>query len=836
LFGEGRYSGDKKGDHLRPYVPFVSAGVAFLCATAVCATAVGQENLVIRQIRVEGCVHSTPQQVREAIGVQEDSRLDAADTRDQIGDDIRNVYSLDFVGDVTVVAEQISDGVKLVFMIDENPLITDIRFEGLKRFDTDDLQRELGFKKPKWIWGREVQRMYYSPQTAAKMRRQLLDFYAEKAFPNTVISYEWEQTGDKEGILTFTVKEGRKLKVHQVRFEGATALEHRFLQKQIRTRKGWWFFKRSFEDEEFELDLLRIEHVYKEHGYLNVKATRGTFDVTPDGKGLVVVINVEEGAQFRVAKVEPQGNAIFTQQEVLDVVQTATGEVCNWTTFNDDLRRLSDLYRGQGFLRSFVDYRMVQREQEGLVDLTFLIHEGSRIYLGDIVIRSVATIGAKGDIEPVELKTKDYVILREIRLESGEVLDWDEVRAAERRLINLRFFQQDEEAPMGDRRLLYGFSNRRTKDANIDDLVLTVEEAPTGTITFGVGYNTTFGPSVFTEITEMNLFGRGQRGRLFAQLGEKRNQGKISWTEPRFLGSDYLVGVEAYYLDRDPYGGVDFNERRVGGSVRVGKQLSDTVSAWARYKLERVEISEIEDPDEFIVKRPELFEEQTLTTSSITFGVRRDTRDYFLNPTSGTDMSFSTEFAGLGGNNDFAKIMAEASWYYQLAPKLVLALNGQLGAAFTYDDDDLPLQERFFLGGANSVRGFDEGGIGPREEFIRGFLDEAGVPIVDPETGLLDLDRDMVNIGGEAFSEGHLELRYRLVQNLDLVTFLDAGTAVEEARHIFNDMRLSTGFGIRFTVPVFGAGAAIRLDYGIPLIEEEYDETETIHFSFGHQF
>lgn len=816
---------------MRANLPFVSITLALLCATSA-----AQESLIIRQIRVEGCVNSSPQQVREVIGVEVGSRVDAGDTREQIRDDIRNVHALDFVRDVTVVGEPIVDGIRLVFIIDENPLITEIRFRGLRRFSADALRREIGFVKPKWIWARTTEAMYYSPWNVEKMRQDLLALYAEKGFPNTEITHQWEDTGDKVGVLTFLVNEGRKLKVREVRFEGVTALEPRFLQKKIKTKKGWWIFQRSFESEEFELDLLRIEHVYKEHGYLNVKATRGKFDMTPDGKGLLVAINVEEGTQFRVSNLEIRGNTIFSRQEVQDVVQTATGEVCNWTTFNEDLRRISDLYRGQGFLRSFVDYQMVQYDQEGLVDLTFQIDERERVYLGDILLRGVATIGEEGDIEPVHLKTKDYVILREIRLKSGEVLDWDEVRAAERRLLNLRFFQQDETLGLAERRLLYGFSTRRTEDPTIDDLVLTLEEAQTGSITFGVGYNTTYGPSVFSTITEMNLFGRGQRGRLFAELGERRNQGSISWTEPHLLGSDYLLGVEAFYLERDAFGGRDFDEKRVGTALRIGKQLSDTVSAWARYKLEKVEISEIDDPDEVIIKRPELYEEQTLTTSSITFGIRRDTRDYFFSPTSGSELMFSAEFAGLGGNNDFVKLLSEASWYYRLTPKLVLALNGQLGAGFPYDDEDLPLQERFFLGGANSVRGFDEAGIGPREEIVRGYLDEEGMLIVDPVTGELLLSRDMVNIGGEAFSEGHLELRYRLVQNVDLVTFLDAGTAVRDPEDIFSDMRLGTGFGIRVTIPVLGAGATIRLDYGKSLIEEPDDETESIHFSFGHQF
>jgi outer membrane protein insertion porin family len=785
---------------------------------------------------VEGCVHGSPEEVLEAVGVETGRDITDADTVEQIRDDIRAIHRLDFVGDVTAKGEAVSDGIRLIYIIDENPLITDIRFTGNRKFKTDVLQRKLDFKKPVWIFGRKTEAMYYSPQTAQKLRQQILDLYAEKGFPNTDITYEWEDTGDKEGILTFQMREGKKLKVRKVRFNGVTAFKPKFLQKRIRTRKGWWFFTRSFDDDEFEIDLLRIEQAYKEHGYLNARATRGRFQVSEDGKGLIVVIDVEEGVQFRVGSIEIVGNSVFTTGEIYDTVQTSTGEICNWVVFNEDLRRIVDLYRGQGFLRSYVDYRMVRREEDAEVDIQFMIVEGQRIYLGDVLIRGVATIGEKGDIEPVPLKTRDYVILREIKLESGEVLDWDRVREAERNLINLRYFQLDPDLEPVERRLLYGFSHQRTDDPTIEDLVLTAEEAQTGSISFGLGYNTTYGPSVFTQVSEMNLFGRGQRARLFAEVGERRNQGSLSWTEPHFLDSEYLLGVDLFYLEREAFGGRDFDERRMGVGVRVGRDLTEDIDGWVRYKIEKVEISEIDDPREVIIKRPALYEDSTLTTSSVTFGIRRDTRDYFFFPTSGSDLQLSAEFAGLGGDTEFIKLLSDASWYQRLTTKLILALNLQLGAAFSFDPDDLPLQERFFLGGANSVRGFDEGGIGPREDFIRGFLDEEGMLLVDPTTGEIILDRDRVNIGGESFSEGHLELRYRLVQNLDLVGFLDAGTAGREVNDIFSDFRVSTGAGIRITVPVLGAGATIRLDYGIPLIEKDEDDTENFHFSFGQQF
>jgi outer membrane protein insertion porin family len=266
----------------------------------------------------------------------------------------------------------------------------------------------------------------------------------------------------------------------------------------------------------------------------------------------------------------------------------------------------------------------------------------------------------------------------------------------------------------------------------------------------------------------------------------------------------------------------------------LGKKLSDVLRASLYYRFEYVDVSEIDDENVIVLERPSFYEDRKLSTSSLTFTLNRDTRDYVDFPTRGTEADLSLEGAGIGGDTNFFRLTTEGSWYHKLAEKLVLALNGQMGAAFPFGNTDvLPLHERFFVGGANSVRGFDESGIGPHEPYVRAFPDPQGMLEVD-DHGNVILEKDHVNVGGEAFSEAHLELRYRVMKQFDLVTFFDAGTAGMEVGDVFSDYRLSTGAGLRVKLPF--TGGSIRLDYGIPIVEQEYDEGQSFHFSFGQQF
>jgi outer membrane protein insertion porin family len=804
-------------------------------------SAAAEEQNLIREIRVEGCNYGSPEEVRAAALIATGADVTKDDTVMQIREDVRAIYKLPFVRDVTVIGEQVAGGVRLTFIIDENPRIDKIELVGNEKINDDDLLQEIGFIESSWIFGRKrAGAFFYTPYKADEIKKKILDKYTGKGFPTgageheTQLTWTWQPTTDNTGVLTFHITEGKVLKIHGVRFIGAAEFSSKELKKKIKSKKSWFpFFKKKFKSEDFEEDLRRVEMMYKERGYLNVKAKQGKFETTENGKGLIVVMDISEGTQFRIGKIDSAGNEAFSDAETLEVVKSVPGEICNWVTLSDDVYNITDLYKGQGYLHVVISPDLIQHEQEARVDVRLVVREGPRIYLGNVYIRAVEA-DDKGNVTPVALKTKPYVFLREIRLESGEVLDWDEIRESERRLVNLGYFEEDPEWGKDKRRLLYGFHTEGTETENVEDLVLTVKEIQTGMLSFGVGYNTVYGSSIFTSVTENNLFGRGQTGRISTELGERRNAVNLSWTEPYLLGSDYLLGANVFYRAYEAYGGRRFDEDRYGFGLRLGKKLSDEVRASLYYRFEYVDISEIDDDKEIVLERPSFYEDRNLTTSSLTFSLNRDTRDYVDFPTRGTEGDISLEGAGIGGDTNFFRLTTEGSWYHQLAEKLVLALNGQMGAAFPFGKTDvLPLHERFFVGGANSVRGFNESGIGPHELYLRAFPDPQGMLEVDDE-GHVILDRDYVNVGGESFSEAHIELRYRVLKQFDVATFFDAGTAGMDAGDIFSDYRLSTGAGFRVKLPF--TGGSVRLDYGIPIVELEHDEGQNFHFSFGQQF
>ncbi len=456
-----------------------------------------QEQNIIREIRVEGCNYGSPEEVRAAAKIATGADVTKDDTIMQIRDDVRAIYRLPFVRDVTVIGEQIAGGVRLTFIIDENPRIDKIELVGNEKINDDDLLREIGFIESSWIFRRKrTETFFYTPYKTEEIKKKILDKYTSKGFPTgageheTHVTWTWQPTTDNTGVLTFHITEGKVLKIADVRFIGATEFSNKELKKKIKSKKSWFpFFKKKFKSEDFEEDLRRIDMMYKERGYLNVKAKQGKFETTENGKGLIVVIDITEGTQFRIAKIEPAGNEAFSNVEVLEVVKSVPGEICNWMTLSDDVYGVSDLYKGQGYLHVVISPDLIQHEQEATVDMRMVIREGPRIYLGNVYIRAVET-AENGTVTPVALKTKPYVFLREIRLESGQVLDWDGVHNAERRLLNLGYFEEDPDWGKERRRLLYGFHTEGTETENVEDLVLTVDEMETGMLSFGGWFNT----------------------------------------------------------------------------------------------------------------------------------------------------------------------------------------------------------------------------------------------------------------------------------------------------------------------------------------------------------
>ncbi|MBE7559292.1 outer membrane protein assembly factor BamA [bacterium] len=802
------------------HLPVLAALVCFFTAEAA-------PEKIITRIEIDGVVHTRPEEVRAVITVQPGDDLDRLDTLRKIERDQHRILAQPAYKNAAVLQKETEAGWVLIYVVEELPRITKLDFDGNLSIDDDKLRKELGFdaKEPPFADENQIERL----------RQKLLAVYREKGFPFREVIAESKPIDERSVAVTFHVREGRKLVVEAIRFSGASAFSERKLRSVMKTKKGWWFLKQKFNEDMYQADLEQLRLFYYSQGYLDAQVARGEDRIS--GENITLSIDIQEGPLYYVRRRSVQGNTIFSSDEILALAGNRPGEVFRYDTLvNEDIPRIEALYKDQGFVRVNVNAPyQVNPDEAGTVDVVYLIQEANRAKLGKIRVHGVMSTaeGEGAQVVRVPLYTKDYVIRRKIPLSSGEVLDWSKVREADKALARMggesRYFETREPVKtFGAPMLKHGFTLVPTDDPEIVDLLLELEERENiRYVTFGGGYSTSFGPFVAATLRDPNVFGYGQNLVLSSSIGTRRTRISLSLMEPYFRGTDTSVNVQLFHQARDQYRGRTFDESRTGLGVTFGRNLADHLSTTFGYLFEEVEISKIEDDIYTVLSLPSFYENRKSSTSSLNAGLAYDTRefDYLNTPISGRVLSGIAEVAGLGGTNDFVKFTARGDFYRQLAAQWFFQTSSRfmVGAGFG-ETDELPLQERFFIGGTSTVRGFEDFSLGPRDQLIRYRF---------PGTSVSQSIRE-VFVGAEMALYSQNELHYRFNKLFTGVTFLDWGAAYEQPGDFdLSELRFSTGVGLRVRLPI---GGVVEMDFAVPLRSEDDDEEDNFHFTFGAGF
>ncbi len=774
---------------------------------------------LITEIVIEGTVHVDPAEIAGVIQTRAGQDYKAG-LQALLREDVRKIMELGKFADVNVEAESVEGGIRLIYNVWEKPILVGVRFEGNKEISSKKLQTELGWK--------EDVSVFMDKDRLESYRTKLLSFYEQKAFPRTTIQAELEeQETPFETVAVFRIQEGRKLPLIRLSIEGNQEYSDRQIRRRMETKPSWFFLRRDYTESIMKRDLEVIQYLYLDRGYLDVQVTQE--GPVEEKDGLAVTVRINEGPRYRFGKAGVEGNEIFTSEEILGQITLKNGDFYSEGTIRQDLLKILNLYRNQGYYNTRIQKTLQKREGEPVADVAINIGEADRLHLGEIQIQGVTVMedGSVVELKKDEFITKDYVIRREIDLKPGDVLDWSKVMEADRKLVNLRFFKAREFPVPNQMNLQPGFSEPliRPDDPTVADLILQLEEIQTGSIMFGGSYNTTFGPGAFVEFRKRNLFGRGQEFYSTVEFGGIRDRFVVGFNEPYLLGSEYALNTEFYYYDIDSYGGREFEEERFGNQTTFSHPLFDYSRYYFGFQVEQSDMSVFDERLTEVVQAPDIYDSDENVTTSLLLGLSRDTRDFTANPTSGTFNQVSLELAGLA-DNEFAKLIGETNYYHTLTGKLVLMLSGEVRLAEPFGSTDyLPLQERFWIGGANTVRGFEEGTLTERDTVVRRRF--------YPPYGIYEYSKE-VWLGSEAALIGRAELRYPFFDMLQGVFFLDSGAGYTEVGDIdLGELRFSTGVGIRVNLPI---GAMVRLDYAIPISKEDDDEEENLHFSFGQSF
>ena len=711
-----------------------------------------------------------------------------------INDDIKRLYLLGFFEDIKIDTQAYKDGVKVFVRVAERPLIERITFSGIKVLAAKDekLKTMLKSKEGQYL---DYPSLSEDVQTLEKM-------YEKKGYSEAQIAHQEEPDKEANKVkIKFVVTEGKKLRVKDIIIEGNTAFSDSRIAKIIKTKRAWFFNAGVLKGDVLKEDVERVKSFYQKNGYADVAVSSQVKAWPSKPRFLSVTLKIQEGKKYMVGSVFVYGNKDIKEKEILSKLQACLpGKVFSQESLKLDIASIQSLYFDRGYIACIVQESTYVNPSSNRVDITYNIVENEICYVNKIKIRG-------------NVKTREVVIRRELKIHPGDRFDGEKLRRSKEKLQNLGFFDEQQGI---------GYGTEETDVKNKKDLIVEVKEAKTGSFSFGGGYSTVSDFMGFIEVEQKNFdwknfpyfTGAGQNLKLRASFGTLAQGYDLSFTEPWLFDYPITFGFDAYehVHKRSQDVGYGYDEKVTGGALRLGKEISDYVRTDLAYKLDEIKITNTSSD----VLRNDLGDDYGKNTvSSLTPAVTFDSRDNVNNPRKGDILTGSFKVAGgvFGGSKDFWKFYSKAAHYFPLFSNSALEAKARAGLAQAYgNSSSVSIYERFFAGGAYTIRGYEERKVGPINSVSN-----------DP-------------LGGESMLVGNLEYLYPVFSFLKLAAFCDTGNVWAKAGDIgFSGLKTGVGFGFRVKTPI----GPITLDYGIPLDKEPGEDSKKsgrFHFSASHGF
>ena len=724
------------------------------------------------------------------------------------------------------VDNQDDGGVVVTYVVQARLRITDIKISGSKKLSDSKIRKKITVKAGEPL---DEQKLFTDVQEIKKL-------YEKYGYPDTQVKYVFDTFDEAAGraSVTFHIVESPKIKVTRVEFAGATGFPQKALRKQIKTREHWMFSWLTgsgvFKQDDFDDDKDALTAFYRSHGYLDFEIKDVKFD-RPKPTTMALQFTVYEGRQYKVGSVKFTGNKLFDDAAIRAGLQYVhdfqhlkdklgpnhlamdVGDTFTPDGLDKDLQALEDFYGTKGYIdvqRANGTLRPVRvpNVDTGTMDLEFLIDEGQQSHVEQINIHG-------------NIKTKDKVIRRELAIAPGEVFDMVRVKISKQRLEGLQYFDKVEMEPEPTDPPIAGRKN----------LDVSVEEQETGKFTLGAGFSSVDSLVGFAEVTQGNfdLFhppyftGGGQKMRLFVQLGTQRQDYELEYTEPWFLNRKLAFDVDLYRheLDFESPNNI-YTEARTGARVSLTRALgSDFLIGSVSYTIEDVGINlnsgwHDQEPGVFpfpyvSANVPSAILNQVGNHLFHRFGVSLayDTRNSVKLPNHGQRTELDPQLSV--GDTTYYKVEVKTAWYFPGFGKgHVIELNGRAGVADGLSGGDVPFYDRYYLGGAYSLRGFKYRNIGPRDPtFGTGPGSNPNMPD-EP-------------IGGDSYWFGSLEYSIPILDkdngpSVRFAVFTDIGAVGAGSYSFSGNFDDDYGLGLRLDIPHLGP---LRLDYGIPITHDQ---------------
>ncbi len=696
--------------------------------------------------------------------------------------DIKRIYDMGKFEDVSVDISTSATGAVIRFDVKEKPRLRKFKFVGNKELSSGMILEKIV------LAGGD----YFSVSDVMNEIRAIQDLYREEGFSKVSVSHFMDKP-DKKGksIVTFYIEEGKKILISEINLPGVKSYSVKKIKSLMELKK-----KQIFNSEKLDTDIAKIKEFYKNRGYACFEISSPYISYSDDGSSVKMTLFVYEGGKYRLGDVKFEGTVIKDSSKFTDFMKQTKfkkGRVYSRKNEESFIAAVNGLYADDGYLKLLL---VPEYSYDGdNVNILYKIHEGSQIRINSIYIE-----GAR--------RTKEFVIRREIRVKESDPFKLSEVRESQRRIFNLGFFSDVQIIPTD------------THMPDKMDLTFQVQEQQTGMLSIGAGYSSVDRLVGTMQISETNFRGMGQKLSLMWEFGARRKNYNLSFSEPYFFGQNLSFNASIYDIERvkeyvssmtvtDKY-----HEHKRGGSIGFGKRFMDIYSVNVTYSYEALKLF---DTDDIYMLEQRAIADSRGITSSVRTSIQRDSRDYFWDPTTGSLYKFSEEAAlGIfGGQNFFHRERLQISYFFPIVWKLVFVANFEAGAVTGYGSTpDVPVYERFYTGGGESIRGYDyRGEIGPSE-------------------------------GGRFMNVNNFELKFPLVREnnqtvLQWAFFFDFGGAWVDRSDVDwsfgqteNNFKRGWGMGIRFKIPAF----PVRLDWAKGLDHVKGESETQWYFTIGDIF
>jgi outer membrane protein insertion porin family len=751
-------------------------------------------------------------------------------SRSVVDEDIKSLYATGYFFKIQAGDENTADGVNLTYVVQGKPILTEIKIVGNKKMNVKKLKKKITSKTGQPLDERKIF------DDAQAMR----ELYEKAGYQKTTVVAEPPVIDEAagRGTVTFTIHETPRIKIKDIVFVNAT-LPQKPLRKVFKTRRHWMFSwitgSGVLKEDDFEEDQDKLVEYYQNKGYIDFAIKDIQYD-HPSPKWMVIRVIVSEGKLYKVGTLDIKGNHLFSTNDFiagmkidrrLMKLKLTPGATFTPADFNEDVDTLRDMYGSKGYLArdlggtTIIAATHVANPATGTIDVSYGIEEGEKCYIEKIII--------KGNV-----KTKDKVLRRELAVYPGEVYDMVRVKISKSKLEQMQYFEKvDTEA-------------QETDVPNRKDLVIGVEEKNTGNVTVGAGFSSVESIVGFVELKQGNfdLFnpptftGAGQKFELKASLGTELQDYELSFIEPWFMGKQLALGVDLFHREID-YNSLNnmYNESFDGATLSLTKALwLPGLKGGITYTIEDAHVSIVNGfttnySTNYTTSANGLANNGAINSGNIStniydqrgtyiisefgFNLTYDTRNNFQLPNKGQVTELLANVAAPPGDTQYYKLELRTSWFFPgFANGHILEVDARTGVVSTWDTTtQVPIFERWFLGGLYNLRGYKYQTVGPMDQF--------GEPL-----------------GGDTVFFATAEYSIPIIKMLRVAAFYDIGNVYPDSfsfspganRGFYSD---DAGLGLRITLPI-GGGTPLRLDYGIPITHDPtVGNNGKFQFGFG---